>query len=74
MRGPAARLLDTILNRASVHATTRNIFRSYSGYVMCGLKRGYDASRLTSMMVSKVILGRDILPGRSMGIGAPEEG
>ncbi|XP_037792526.1 decaprenyl-diphosphate synthase subunit 1-like [Penaeus monodon] len=50
VRGPAARLLDTILNRASVHATTRNIFRSYSGYVMCGLKRGYDASRLTSMM------------------------
>lgn len=50
MRGPAARLLDTILNRTSVHATTRNIYRSYSGYVMCGLKRGYDTSRLASMM------------------------
>ncbi|XP_042858084.1 all trans-polyprenyl-diphosphate synthase PDSS1-like [Penaeus japonicus] len=49
MRGPAARLLDTILNRTSVHATTRNIYRSYSGNVMCVLNRGYNASGLATL-------------------------
>lgn len=72
MRGRAVRLLDSLVNQTLVNSA-RNISRSLSGDVMCGVNQGYYISGLASQMVSAVnlrlIFCRETEPGDGPGTG-----